>query len=569
MKVIAINGSPRKNWNTDILLKKVLDGAAASGAETEMVYLYDLNFRGCVSCMACKLRKEPRPCRCIRKDDLTAVLDKVHEADAVVLGSPIYFSEVTGEMRSFFERFLFQYLNYDDFSKPLSPAKKTALVFTMNAPESVFDEFGYDSLFRRYENWMNLFFGDCTTLLSADTLQVKDYGKYHLAGFDGEAKLRRRETVFPQDCQKAFELGEKLATEGISGTDPDPSAGINWDGLASPSLQEFPLAYETFESMLEVTLRNVNAKDKKAILKDVLKLYPVLDPVCKNVDKDFKETEKYRTNQMNEGESFVFAGSAPDLILSIISAFTPTLEYPPCDRKFFKSCKSAADELVSAYLNDVEYFDDTIRSFEEPHLLKFICVHVSMLDLPKPKRKQIMETMVAWGLLLGYARHDQWEERIGRDKKYPEKEQYDFDKKNIQALLLRVKLIGHKVSADVLVREDSTFAELHFLLTDLFERDDDHLYRFKCDDGLVAVRPEEDVDEDFEDVPPALARNCYVGHHLSPGKGAHYVFDYGEYWEHEITVKDVRAADPKAQYPLILRIKGDIPEQYPDCDDED
>ena len=129
-KVIAINGSPRKGWNTDTLLKKALEGAASVGAETEMVYLYDLKFRGCVSCMACKLRKEPRPCRCIQRDDLTAVLDRLHEADAVIIGSPIYFSEVTGELRSFLERFLFQYLNYDDYSKPLSSPKKTAMVIS-------------------------------------------------------------------------------------------------------------------------------------------------------------------------------------------------------------------------------------------------------------------------------------------------------------------------------------------------------------------------------------------------------------------------------------------------------
>ena len=150
MKVIAINGSPRKNWNTDTLLKKALDGAASAGAETEMVYLYDLKVRGCVSCLACKLKKEPRPNRCVLRDDLTAVLNKVHEADAVILGSPIYFSEVTGEMRSFFERFLFQYLNYDDYTKPLSPGKRVGLVFTMNCPESRFEEMGYPVIFQRY-----------------------------------------------------------------------------------------------------------------------------------------------------------------------------------------------------------------------------------------------------------------------------------------------------------------------------------------------------------------------------------------------------------------------------------
>ena len=78
MKVIAINGSPRKNWNTDTLLKNALDGAASAGAATEMVYLYDLKFRGCVSCLGCTLQKEPRPNRCVLRDDLTNVLDKVH-----------------------------------------------------------------------------------------------------------------------------------------------------------------------------------------------------------------------------------------------------------------------------------------------------------------------------------------------------------------------------------------------------------------------------------------------------------------------------------------------------------
>ena len=212
MKIIAVNGSPRKNWNTDTLLRNVLDGAASAGAETEMVSLYDLNFKGCRSCMACKLRKEPRPNRCIVRDDLTGVLDKVHEADAVVLGSPVYFSEVTGEMRSFFERFLFQYLNYDDYSKPLSPAKKTAWVFTMNIPEALFDDFGYSALFQRYENWMKLYFGHCETLLATDTMQVRDYSRYHLAGFDAEAKQLRHETVFPEDCRKAYALGRRLCS---------------------------------------------------------------------------------------------------------------------------------------------------------------------------------------------------------------------------------------------------------------------------------------------------------------------------------------------------------------------
>ena len=213
MKVIAINGSPRKNWNTDTLLKKALEGAASAGAETEMVYLYDLKFRGCVSCLACKLKKEPRPNRCVLRDNLTTVLDKVHEADAVILGSPIYFSEITGEARSFLERFLFQYLNYDDYTQPLSPKKRIGLVFAMNISEPRFEDFGYNDLFQRYEDWMKHYFGHCEMVLATDTLQAKDYSRYHLGMFDAAAKQLRHETVFPEDCRKAYELGVRLASK--------------------------------------------------------------------------------------------------------------------------------------------------------------------------------------------------------------------------------------------------------------------------------------------------------------------------------------------------------------------
>lgn len=54
MKVLAINGSPRKTWNTATVLTKALEGAASQGAQTELIHLYDLNYKGCISCFACK-----------------------------------------------------------------------------------------------------------------------------------------------------------------------------------------------------------------------------------------------------------------------------------------------------------------------------------------------------------------------------------------------------------------------------------------------------------------------------------------------------------------------------------
>lgn len=112
MKVIAINGSPRKKWNTATLLQKSLEGAMTHGAETELLHIYDIKFKGCISCFACKTINGPSYGRCNVKDGLTPILRKIEKTDVLILGSPIYLGTATGEMRSFMERLLFPYMTY-------------------------------------------------------------------------------------------------------------------------------------------------------------------------------------------------------------------------------------------------------------------------------------------------------------------------------------------------------------------------------------------------------------------------------------------------------------------------
>ena len=84
--VIAFNGSPRKNWNTAKLLEKALEGASSEGAETELFHLYDINFKGCTSCFACKVRGGKSYGRCAVKDELTPLLKRIEDkADAIIL----------------------------------------------------------------------------------------------------------------------------------------------------------------------------------------------------------------------------------------------------------------------------------------------------------------------------------------------------------------------------------------------------------------------------------------------------------------------------------------------------
>ena len=211
MKIMAFNGSPRKKWNTAILLEEALEGAASQGAETNIVHLYDLHFKGCISCFACKTRGGKSYGTCAVQDDLTPIFTEVKKADAIILGSPIYFGDVTGEMRSFLERLLFPYLVYDDPPQTLFLRKiRTAWIYTMNATEEMARQFGYDQLFDRNERVMRMIFGHSESIMSYDTYQFADYSTVVANRFDADKKEKRRWEVFPKDCQKAYDLGTAL-----------------------------------------------------------------------------------------------------------------------------------------------------------------------------------------------------------------------------------------------------------------------------------------------------------------------------------------------------------------------
>jgi multimeric flavodoxin WrbA len=213
MKVIAINGSPRKNWNTHILLNKALEGAQAAGAQTELIHLYDLQYKGCTSCFACKIKEGKSLGHCAVDDDLKPVLDAIDVCDGLILGSPIYFSDVTGMMRAFLERLLFPYLSYDDYAKPLFEGNmKTAFIYTMNVSEHALKEMGYIHLFKSNEAILRTIFKNSQSMLSTETLQVNDYSKYHMAQFNEQERKKRREEFFPQDCKKAYKLGKSMAS---------------------------------------------------------------------------------------------------------------------------------------------------------------------------------------------------------------------------------------------------------------------------------------------------------------------------------------------------------------------
>jgi len=213
MKLIAVCGSARKQGNTAKMLQQVIEGAQSVGAETELVHLFDLNYKDCISCFSCKLKNGTSFGHCNQHDELKPLLERIEQCDVIVLGSPVYYGNLSGQMRSFTDRLLFQYLVYGATGRNARPKNfKTALIATMNVNDELFDARGFKDSLVRFTEIMSRTLGSCELLTLTNTVQFDDYSKYVYLLPDKEEKSSRVENISAHDLQKAFDLGVRLIT---------------------------------------------------------------------------------------------------------------------------------------------------------------------------------------------------------------------------------------------------------------------------------------------------------------------------------------------------------------------
>jgi multimeric flavodoxin WrbA len=208
MKIYALNGSPRKTWNTAVLLEKALEGAASQGAETTLIHLYDLNYKGCTSCFACK-RKGGNHGHCAMRDDLSPVLEALRGADGIIFGSPVYVGDMTAVTRALLERLIFSHGLYSDTIPTVFPKRiPVGFIYTCNVTEDRLKE-TYLPTLMSIAPFIRERLGSFQVLISTNTYQFDDYAKYESSKFSEPEKARHKREQFPIDCQKAFDLGIK------------------------------------------------------------------------------------------------------------------------------------------------------------------------------------------------------------------------------------------------------------------------------------------------------------------------------------------------------------------------
>jgi len=150
MKTVCVLGSPRPKGNSSMIADYFCDRVKSLGSKVQTVVLNKLRYQGCQACMTCKTKLD----RCVLKDDLTAVLDSLHDADLLVMATPVYFSDVSSQMKGFIDR-MYSFLTSDYHSSSeksrFAPGKKLVFIQVQGRP----DENKFADIFPRYEEFFD------------------------------------------------------------------------------------------------------------------------------------------------------------------------------------------------------------------------------------------------------------------------------------------------------------------------------------------------------------------------------------------------------------------------------
>ena len=213
MKILALNGTYRPSQTTTRLARSALDGAASLGADTEMVMLRDKNIQFCQNCLTCYKDLESQIAPCIIDDDVGGILEKIREADGIILASPVHCGFVTGLMMAFMERITFrlcrptgEYMGLKGCPEPRLTGKARAIATIVSAGGIPTESREFCDLATPWLKDAAVFFnGECIGDIYAGAVFTKE-----LKDEEWSRSFLFRELTEEQ-TQEAFNLGLRMA----------------------------------------------------------------------------------------------------------------------------------------------------------------------------------------------------------------------------------------------------------------------------------------------------------------------------------------------------------------------
>lgn len=200
MKTVVINAGPkRKDINAQIA-KSALKGAESSNSEVEYVDLYKLDLCGCRNCQICK--KEGMACKCYWRDEISPLIDRILDADCLLIAVPIFFTEPTSHYRALIERLIFCMVSYD-VGNAFKGKVNVGLFYTVNYDVNYFEESVRPNL-KSSEDILKMLNGE---------LKIMSFGNIsqNIYNSEDELSLTQKEKQLTHDLQIAFDIGAELS----------------------------------------------------------------------------------------------------------------------------------------------------------------------------------------------------------------------------------------------------------------------------------------------------------------------------------------------------------------------
>lgn len=194
MKTIVINAGPKRKDVNAQLAKSSAEGAKSAGSDVEYVDLYKLDLHGCMSCLICN--RSDDECKCYWRDETSPLIERILDADSLIIGVPVFFSEPTSHYRALMERLIFCMVSYRIGNK-FRGKVDVGLFYTVNYPLDVFEK-SIRPHFKQSESLLEMLNGN---------VEIHTYQNVSKRDEGNDEKLMQ----FHEDLKKTFEMGARLA----------------------------------------------------------------------------------------------------------------------------------------------------------------------------------------------------------------------------------------------------------------------------------------------------------------------------------------------------------------------
>lgn len=198
MKTIVINADPKQKQDVGKLLKSAGKGAESVGSKVEYFHLYKLNLRGCMNCSICKT-KNKESFKCYWRDDLSPIIEKILNADTLLIGSQIFFNEPTSHYRALVERLIYCIVSYDR-NYYYKGKVNVGIFYSVLSPKEHYEKSIRPSL-KSTEDLFKMLNGK---------VEVYESYKGLKSQIKTESEINAKEKEFNIDLEKAFEIGAEL-----------------------------------------------------------------------------------------------------------------------------------------------------------------------------------------------------------------------------------------------------------------------------------------------------------------------------------------------------------------------